>query len=205
MFEFGDRSDRGQLVFEEKTGATTMQEFIRTVLPDLVKSSGAQRAQFLNTSQALAACLHFKKTGRILDSATQASTALPVLIQEEINKAKTDCKPDLAVMKSGFLTEKDVNGDGVKDYVLDYGQFGCGDSLSLYCGSAGCLTQVYASLSEGDYVKVLDENVRGIKFDTVKRRAVMVIELHGSGCGRAGAAACNVKLYWNGLKFSPAN
>ena len=64
MFEFGDRADRGQLIFSEKTGATKMQQFIRAVLPELAKSNGAQRVQFLNTSQALAACLHFKKTGR---------------------------------------------------------------------------------------------------------------------------------------------
>jgi len=64
MFEFGDRADRGQLIFAEKIGATKMQQFIRAVLPELAKSNGAQRVQFLNTSQALAACLHFKKTGR---------------------------------------------------------------------------------------------------------------------------------------------
>ena len=64
LFEFGDKSDRGQLVFAEKTGATKMQQLIRTVLPELAKANGAQRVQFLNTSQVLAACLHFKKTGR---------------------------------------------------------------------------------------------------------------------------------------------
>jgi hypothetical protein len=135
----------------------------------------------------------------------QAQTALPVLVQKEIDQAKSDCKPDRAVTKSGFLTEKDINGDGVKDYILNYGEFGCGDSSSLFCGTGGCLTQVYASLPQGGHVKVLDENVRGLKFAIIKRRWAMVIDLHGSGCGRAGPAPCSLTLFWNGRQFSPAN
>lgn len=64
LFEFGEKSDRGELLFAEKTGATKTRQLIRDVLPELAKANGAQRVQFLNTSQVLAACLHFKKTGR---------------------------------------------------------------------------------------------------------------------------------------------
>lgn len=63
IFEFGDKADRGRMIFEEKTGATKMKQLIHDVLPGMVKHMGAQRVQFLTTSQALAACDHFKKTG----------------------------------------------------------------------------------------------------------------------------------------------
>jgi hypothetical protein len=104
----------------------------------------------------------------------------------------------------GFVIERDINGDGVKDYVLDYGAFQCGGHL-FFCGTTGCLTQVFASLPHDGYVKVLDENVRNIKFRTSKGRPAMIVDLHGSACGRAGAAPCSATLFWNGERFSRAN
>lgn len=64
LFEFGDKADRGQLAFAEQIGTAKLQQFVRAVLPDLVKMHGAQRVQFLTSAQALAACVNFKKTGR---------------------------------------------------------------------------------------------------------------------------------------------
>ena len=135
-------------------------------------------------------------------ASSHSQNALPPVVQAEIKKAQSSCEPERSVLKPGFLVEKDINGDGVKDYVLDYAEFECGGH-SFFCGTAGCLTQVFASLSGDGYAKVLDENVRNIKFRTIKGRPAMIIELHGPACGRAGAAPCGATLYWNGEKFSP--
>ena len=132
---------------------------------------------------------------------SQSTGSVPPQVRTEINKGCE--KPP--VLEPGFLTERDINGDGVPDYILDYGRYQCGGDSLLYCGSAGCLTQVFASLPDGRYAKVLDENVRGLAFRKIKGRPAMIIDLHGSACGRAGAAACNVTLFWNGRIFSPAN
>ena len=44
-------------------------------------------------------------------------TALPFLVQDGINQSKSGCsKLGPAIMEPGFLAEKDINGDGVKDY-----------------------------------------------------------------------------------------
>ena len=139
-------------------------------------------------------------------SATQAKAAqpLPHEVQSAIDEAIKGCDETVKFGK-GFLTRRDINGDGIDDFILDYEHFACGASVSLYCGSAGCLTQVFASLSGGKFAKVLDENVRGIKFKTVRGRPAMLLELHGSSCGKPGAAPCSATLYWNGEKFSPAN
>jgi hypothetical protein len=134
----------------------------------------------------------------------QSHDGLPAVVQAEINRAQSSCEPERSALKPGFVVEKDINGDGVKDYILDYSQFECGGHL-FFCGTAGCLTQVFASLSDGGYVKIFDENVRNIQFRTVKRRPAMILELHGSACGRSGAASCTATLFWNGEKFSPAN
>lgn len=126
---------------------------------------------------------------------------LPPAIEADIKTLKADCSPDKPKLEPGYLESKDINADGVTDYILDYGRFKCGDSMSLYCGSAGCTTKVYASLPGGGYAVVLDENVQALSFKTVKGKPAMVLGLHGSACNKVGAAACGATLLWNGTTF----
>lgn len=147
----------------------------------------------------LAAC----GVAALLPTAAGAQS-LPPMVQKAIAEQTESCKPDKVTLEKGFVTRKDVNGDGIADYVLNYGSFRCGESYVYFCGSAGCLTQVFAS-RDGSFVKVLDENAQDVVFKTVKGRPAMLLGLHGTACGKRGADACGATLYWNGTKFSPAN
>ncbi|WP_342143889.1 hypothetical protein [Methylobacterium fujisawaense] len=141
----------------------------------------------------------------ILATATVASAqALPPPVQAAVADAKSSCEPGRAQIDPDFLKRLDLNGDGVPDFVLSYEAVACADGGHLNCGSAGCLTQVFASTPSG-YVKVLDENVQEVRFRRVKGRPAMLLGLHGSSCGKVGAEACGATLYWNGAKFSPAH
>ncbi len=131
--------------------------------------------------------------------------SLPSAVQAAIQENRKSCEPDKLRMEKGFVTRKDINGDGVDDYILDYGKTICGDLRSYFCGSAGCVTQVFASHPDGTYTKVLDENVQDLSFKRIRGRPAMLLGLHGSSCGRMGAADCGATLFWNGQKFSPAN
>ena len=42
--------------------------------------------------------------------------------------------------KPGFLTVRDINGDGKPDYILNYEHFQCGERESMFCGTGGCQT-----------------------------------------------------------------
>ena len=130
-------------------------------------------------------------------------SGLPQKIQDAIEENKKACDKSPRI-RPELVAEKDINGDGVKDYILDYGYFDC-DGFVMFCGTGGCQTQVFASLDDGSYALVLDEQVRKLKFRKVKGRPAMVIDLHGGQCGRGGPNACGMTLYWNGQKFSPAN
>lgn len=134
--------------------------------------------------------------------AAWAQSNLPAPVTAAIEDARKACAPDKAELKEGFSARKDVNGDGVDDYILNYDKYVCGDSSTYFCGTAGCLVQVFASLRDGSYAKVLDENVRQLAFKTIKGRPAMILDLHGSACGRVGAAPCRKTLYWNGRKFT---
>jgi hypothetical protein len=130
--------------------------------------------------------------------------SLPQEVRLAIQDSVKQCGAEVT-LKWGFVVAEDVNGDGVDDYVLDYGKFVCGDIRSYFCGSGGCLTQVFVSIPNGKYVKVLDENVRDLRFAyDPEGRPEMLLDLHGSACGKVGAAPCSVTLLWNGHRFSEA-
>jgi hypothetical protein len=131
--------------------------------------------------------------------------SLPPPVAVAVAEAKNSCAPDAAKTGPGMLKRQDVNGDGVPDFILDYGEVQCPKGGRLNCGSAGCLTQVFTSMSSGDYRKVLDRNVQSIKFRKVKGVPAMILGLHGSDCGKAGFEQCGETLYWNKMTFSPAH
>jgi hypothetical protein len=133
----------------------------------------------------------------------QSFDRLPANVQAAIAENVRSCDGK-TTFKDGFVSEKDVNDDGVTDYVLDYGNFVCDGNEGYFCGTGGCLTQVFASLRRGGYAKVLDENVRALTFRRAKGRPAMVLDLHGNACGKVGAAPCPKTLLWNGAKFVPA-
>lgn len=140
----------------------------------------------------------------LLPAAVLAQPAnLPKEVQAAIEENKKACGEGVT-LKPGFVAEKDVNADGVKDYVLDYGEFECEGMASFFCGTGGCLTQVFASLPGGGYVRALDQNVRVIHFRKVRGRPAIVLDLHGSACGKVGAAPCPRTLVWDGKTFKRA-
>ena len=90
--------------------------------------------------------------------------------------------------EKGFLTRLHMM-TGVKDFIPNYEHLACGEKHDA-CGSAGCLTQVFASLPNGKFANVLNENVQDIKFNIVRGQPAMVLELHGTFCGETGADPC---------------
>ena len=102
---------------------------------------------------------------------------LPPVVQKAIAENKRDCKT--VALEKGFITRKDINGDGRTDFVLDYDYFICDGNPRAFCGSIGCATQVFASLPNGTYAKVVDENVRRIDFRQVEGRPAIVVGLAG--------------------------
>lgn len=135
-------------------------------------------------------------------SASHAQSFPPV-VQAAIAAARKGCEGKTEERR-GFVTTRDVNGDGRPDYVLDYGAFRC-DGTADSCGSGGCTTQVFVSMPDGSYRKAYDDLARGVRFQGVRGRPAMILDLHGSACGRVGAADCRSTLYWNGERFGSAN
>jgi hypothetical protein len=93
----------------------------------------------------------------------------------------------------------------VADFILNYEHTKCGEFSTLFCGTGGCTIQVFASLPDGRYVTVMDQNAYEVRFQRLRGRPAMIQSLHGVHCGRAGAdGPCRSVTYWNGFQFSPA-
>ena len=59
---------------------------------------------------------------------------LPPAVQKAIAENKRGCKT--VAIEKGFITRKDINGDGRPDFVLDYESFTCDGDRRWFCGSA---------------------------------------------------------------------
>ncbi|MET0867316.1 MAG: hypothetical protein ABWY35_04395 [Pseudorhodoplanes sp.] len=130
---------------------------------------------------------------------------LPKVVQEAIEKNNKECTEGKPVFTQGFFSTRDINGDGKPDYVLNYDHYKCGEIETLFCGTGGCQTEIFASDGEGGYVHVWDKLAQKVDFKTIGKRPAMVIHLHGSKCGRNNSQGCRMTLYWNGSEFHPAN
>jgi hypothetical protein len=130
--------------------------------------------------------------------------SLPLAVRASIQEKRQACEPAHEQLESGFIKRRDINGDHIDDYILDYGRFICGVDQSFFCGTSGCLTEVFASLPDSTFSNVLSENVRELRFARIRGRRAMILDLHGSYCGKVGAASCAFTLYWNGREFAPA-
>lgn len=135
-------------------------------------------------------------------SIAQTASALPKEVAAAVDAQKKICEKPVHI-DPGFVQRRDINADGIPDYILDYGKLQCGGPI--FCGSSGCLTQVFVSLPDGSAAKVLDRNVESISFKKEKGFPAMQVKLHGSFCGKVGVEPCGMTLYWNGDSFTPAH
>ena len=129
---------------------------------------------------------------------------LPRIVKSAIAENNSEsCKK--TTVEPGFLTRQDINADGRPDYILDYGSLRC-DGQRAFCGSLGCEFQVFASLPNGTYAKVVDDVVRGgISFRQVKGRPAVVLEFRGDAdpCrGDPTTRFAKLSKPWNGSTFA---
>ena len=128
------------------------------------------------------------------------SEELPPEVRREITENGEACGSRKPQIDSGFLTSLDVNGDGIPDYVLNYENFRCGGVRS-FCGSRGCLLQIFASTKDGKFEKVINEDVWRVDINRGKGRPSLILGLHGPACEQPREVRCKVTFVWSGTKF----
>ena len=129
------------------------------------------------------------------------------MVQAEIREARDSCKPEKIELPKDFVTRKDVNADGVPDFIVDWTNVRCKDGTRPSCGSLGCAVTVYASLPNGTYMKAfkhLSDTVRDYLFRRINGRPAVVPGFSGdyASCHKDPTTVCEVTAYWNGNEFT---
>lgn len=108
----------------------------------------------------------------------------------EARKELEDSCTGRITYKPGFQRSADFNGDGVPDYVIDWGQAVCsGRGPNIFCGSAGCTLDVFVSGS-GGHKQGYSDTVRGWSIGQGSGGAVLILE--------------NRRMAWTGSRFVAA-
>ncbi len=134
-------------------------------------------------------------------AALAGNAAMPAEVAAARGAIRQECGGE-ARFKPGFQRIADLNGDGRPDYLLDYGEMECvgGDIPNPFCGSAGCTLDIFVSTEDG-YRQAYGDIVRAWSLANARGRAVLLLGLHGSVCGRAGFETCRKRLSWDGDRF----
>ncbi len=128
----------------------------------------------------------------------------PSVVQAEIREATDSCKPEKIELPKDFVTRKDVNGDGVPDFIVDWAHVRCKDGTRPSCGSLGCAVTVYVSLQNGTYTKALSNTVHYYSFRRINGRPAVVLGFSGdyTSCHKDPTSICKITAYWNGKEFT---
>jgi hypothetical protein len=84
----------------------------------------------------------------------------------------------------------DLNGDGKDDYIISFADTRCEGALAVYCGTAGCTTDIWVTLPNGRQRMVFSDRVRAYEILPGEGVKTIRFDMHGSFCGTYGAAEC---------------
>jgi hypothetical protein len=141
-------------------------------------------------------------------AAAAPSKPYPAQVSAEIADGRKECLSvgGKSMTASAEAVElSDVNGDGLPDYLVDYGQFQCNGAASsnLYCGTAGCPVVAFVAAPNKQYVQVSLGHLRGYTVVKADNLTLLQVNLHGSACGQVGAYDCVKRLRYASGRFEP--
>lgn len=105
-------------------------------------------------------------------------------------------------LPSESIATADFNGDNIDDPIITLVGFPCnGSAHGGFCGSAGCVTQIWVSDSDGLWTLRFNSNVRGLELIAAENQDDLVTVNHGTFCGESGAFYCELRLTYSDDSF----
>lgn len=101
----------------------------------------------------------------------------------------------------GFIEMMDLNGDGHEDAIIDYQYLHCDGATGTFCGTGGCTLRLYSGQRGGAFAEAGEFLSLGLKLQGSGRKRRIAISVHGSACGKPGAAQCTIVGRLTGSKF----
>ena len=119
--------------------------------------------------------------------------------QYEIRHFQSICKT--TDFGPGFMTEQDINNDGLTDIVMNQGEVTCDGEKGPGCTDDGCPYNFYLQVKEGGYFMIATAQIYG--YDYVKRfgNMVLVMKMHPRFCDRSDGDPCLMTTRVRGTRF----
>lgn len=137
-------------------------------------------------------------------------TTPPKAVQDALKDMQEMCvtaggKP---AKSPGLLTDADLNGDSIPDFIIDESAFICDGALSLFSGSGGSMAVVYIGTPKGQTTKSIVQQNLGIKVNKESKPATLMLMVAGSLCGQEVTPATphsEMQLCWRPVMWNEEN
>lgn len=134
--------------------------------------------------------LAFSAALSLASAAHAAEPPAPVLADARAILAENPFNPDFKTDK-GFYRNVDVNGDGKKDWVLDFMQA----QAQAYCGTGGCPLRVWVYEPAGQAWN-LELAMRHFRYK-LPRKGEMSVNVHHIYCDGDASKDCRLDYIWD--------
>ena len=135
--------------------------------------------------------------GRWAALAIWLATATPAGAQQAVDTVLDEAQAQCQSFENGVfsttddvLARIDLSGDGKPDTLVDGHGFRCSTG-NLYCGTGGCPLTL---LVDGTRTDLMAKGWRVVEVGTL---SVLLLEVHGVGCGGTNLRNCFEALVWS--------
>lgn len=120
-----------------------------------------------------------------------SAPAGPLLSDDPVARAEADVAGfcGQATYEDVWTRRRDLNGDGLEDLLIRY-HVACYDKPAPFCGSAGCLTELWYGRPSGDWQLALRTYALAIEETTYRGVPALRVAMAGLACGKTGGAIC---------------
>ncbi|MCW5691663.1 MAG: hypothetical protein KIT48_04805 [Pseudolabrys sp.] len=123
---------------------------------------------------------------------------VPVVIARSVAKQIRTCKGDISSLPTSLFS-LDLNGDGRLDYVVNFENFDCEAVPSPYCGTGGCLHEIWLSNNEGWNLALSPQANLIAGADMIDGKPALRLLVHHRYCE---TQPCYQNIVWSGEKLS---
>ena len=132
----------------------------------------------------------------------------PLEVRKTLSIGPTTCREVEGGGAVGFAADTvrrvDFNGDGIKDYIVDFGKTTCGgDITGGFCGSGGCTVDFLVTLPNGRLRSVFVDQVLGYEILRGRPRKVRFFIHHAICAHKPDDNGCSKVVRIGYRQFTP--
>ncbi len=122
---------------------------------------------------------------------------MPTVIARSVAKQVSSCKGDISVLPHALFSV-DLNEDGRLDYVVNFENFDCETVPSPYCGTGGCLHEIWLSDDAGWKLALAPHANMIAGIDMIAGKPALRLLVHHRYCQKQ---PCHQNIVWSAGKL----